>query len=175
MSLERFVGIAAVVATLLLASCSTVTPAERVHQMGELTTVGPVIYNVLETEWRAGIGEDISQRIPEHRYLLIRMTITNSGDRDVAIPLLTIEDHEGNVYLEESSMEGLSNWLGLLRVVQPAATLQGQAVFDVPVGDYMLRVTDGGELESERTALVEIPLAFGAPDPLQTIPSTIME
>jgi len=143
--------------------------------MGELATVGPVIYNVLETEWRAGIGEAISQTIPENRFLLIRMSITNSGDRDVAIPLLTLEDQDGNTYLEESSVENVSDWLGLLRIVRPAATLQGRAVFDVPVGDYMLRVTDGGELENERTALVEIPLAFGAPDPLQNIPSTIME
>jgi len=163
------------VVAVILAGCSAVTPSERVQQMGELITVGPIIYNVLETEWRAGLGEAISQSIPEDRYLLIRMTITNSGDRDVAIPLLTLEDQDGNTYLEESSVEGLSGWLGLLRVVQPAGTLQGQAVFDVPVGDYMLRVTDGGELESEKTALVEIPLAFGARDPLQNIPSTIME
>jgi len=173
MRFEQYAMLLAVMSALILAGCAAVTPTERVHQMGELVTLGPVIYNVLETEWRAGIGEAISQTIPENRFLLIRMTVTNSGDRDVAIPLFTLEDQDGKTYLEESSVENLPDWLGLLRVIKPAATLQGRALFDVPVGDYKLRVTDGGELESERTALVEIPLAFGAPDPLQSIPNTM--
>ena len=171
----HFRAAAAATVGLLLTGCSAVIPSERVHRMGELATVGPVIYSVLETEWRAGLGEAIEQKIPENKYLLVRMTITNSGDRDVAIPLLTLEDPAGNSHLEVSDVENLPGWLGLLRIVQPTGTLEGQAVFDVSVGDYMLRVTDGGELESERTALVEIPLSFGAPDPLQNIPSTMME
>ena len=74
---------------------------------------------------------------------------------------------DGQEFLEYSEVESLPNWLGLLRIIQPAATLQGLIVFDVPVSDYQLRVTDGGDLESEKTALVDIPLSFGAPDPIQ--------
>lgn len=135
--------------------------------MGELTTVGPVIYNVLETEWRTEIGESIQQKIPTNKFLLIRVTITNSGNEDVAVPLLSLQDPQGQEFLEYSEVENLPNWLGLLRIIQPAATLQGLIVFDVPVSDYKLRVTDGGDLESEETALVDIPLSFGAPDPIQ--------
>lgn len=152
---------------LLLTGCSSVIQPDRVHRMGELATVGPVIYNVFETEWRSGLGGTLQQKIPENRFLLIRLTVTNSSDRDVAIPLLTLEDEQGNSYLEVSNIENLPSWLGLLRVVQPAATLQGLIVFDVPVGDYRLRVTDGGELENEKTALVEIPLSFGTPDSVE--------
>jgi hypothetical protein len=170
MRLHPFRAVFAVAVALGLWGCSDVIQPDRVHRMGELATVGPVIYNVLETEWRAGIGESLQQKVPEEKFLLIRLTATNSSDRDVAIPLLTLENEAGDSFLEESEIEGLPSWLGLLRIVQPAGTLQGQIVFDVPVGDYKLRVTDGGELESERTALVEIPLSFGAPDPLQQEP-----
>jgi hypothetical protein len=131
--------------------------------MGELTTVGPVIYNVLETEWRTDIGESFQQKIPKHKFLVIRLTITNSGNQDVAIPLLTLEDQGDNSHLEISEVAGVPDWLGLLRILQPASTVQGAIVFDVPAGDYRLRVTDGGELERERTALVEIPLTIGGP------------
>ncbi len=156
-----------VVSAFCLAGCSSVSAPDRVFRLGELTTVGPVIYNVLETEWRTEIGASLQQKIPSNKFLLIRLTVTNSGNRDVAIPLLTLEDPDGEEYLEYSKAENMPNWLGLLRVIQPAVTLQGQIVFDVPVSDYKLRVTDGGELESEKTAVVDIPLMFGAPDPLQ--------
>lgn len=170
----HYYAVAAAAAVLLGNGCSAVTQGNRVHQMGELATVGPVIYNVLETEWRAGIGEPLQQKIPKHKFLLIRLTVTNSGNKDVAIPLLDLEDDAGNSYMEVSDVSGLSGWLGLLRVVQPAGTLQGLIVFDVPVGDYKLRVTDGGELESEKTALVAIPLTLGTPDPIQS-PNSVLE
>ena len=134
--------------------------------MGELTTVGPVIYNVLETEWRTDIGESLQQKIPEHKFLLIRLTITNSGNQDVAVPLLSLEDHEGNSYLEVSDVEGVQGWPGLLRILEPASTIQGVIVFDVPSGEYRLRVTDAGELDKERTALIMIPMSLGGPSPV---------
>jgi hypothetical protein len=71
-----------------------------------------------------------------------------------------MEDVDGNTYMELQEVKGIGNWLGLLRVVAPAQTLQGVIVFDAPAKDYRLRVTDGGDLESERTALIELPLTF---------------
>ncbi len=148
---------------VFLSGCSSARLTEPVHKMGELTRVGPVIYNVLETEWRNQLGGSIQEVIPENKYLLIRLTVTNSGNQEVAIPLLHLEDEQGNNYIELSEVKGVSNWLGLLRIVQPAATLQGVIVFDVPAGDYRLRVTDGGDLEEEKTALIEIPLTLSGP------------
>ena len=152
--------------SLLLLSCAPVENSERLYRMGELTAVGPVIYNVLEAEWRGDIGVSLQQKIPEHRFLLIRLTLTNSGNQDVPIPLLSLEDHEGNSYLEVSDIAGVQGWLGLLRILEPASTIQGVIVFDVPSGEYRLRVTDGGELDEEQTALVVIPLTFEGASPV---------
>jgi len=153
---------------VFLSGCSSARLTEPVHKMGELTTVGPVIYNVLETEWRNQLGDSIQGAVPQNKFLLVRLTVTrltvtNSGNQEVAIPLLHLEDEQGNNYIELSEVKGVSNWLGLLRIVQPAATLQGVIVFDVPAGDYRLRVTDGGDLEEEKTALIEIPLTLSGP------------
>ena len=161
---------------LMSLCCQTIAPGEQHYRMGELASVGPVIYNVLETDWRTEIGQSLEQKIPEHKFLLIQLTITNSGNQDVAIPLLSLEDQQDNSYLEVSEVEGVANWLGLLRILDPASTMQGTIVFDVPTGDYNLRVTDGGELDNERTALVEIPLSLGTPasvEPLEALESEL--
>ena len=159
--------LALVTGGILGSGCSSGQMDGPVHKMGELTTVGPVIYNVLETEWRNQIGDSIQQTIPDSKYLLVRLTITNSGNQEVAVPLLNLEDEQGNSHMELSEIKGVANWLGLLRIVQPASTLQGVIAFDVPAGDYKLRVTDGGDLESEKTALIEIPLSLSGPQTVE--------
>lgn len=159
----------AAVALLLMLTigCASGVLKGPIHKMGELTTVGPVIYNVLETNWADELGGAMGRELPKHRFLLIRLTVTNSGNRDVAVPLLSLEDEQGHSYRELSKVEGVPNWLGLLRVLQPASHLQGVIVFDVPPMDYRLRVTDCGDLENEKTALIEIPLTFGGPQPVE--------
>lgn len=140
---------------------------EPTRKMGELTPVGPVIYNVLETEWRNELGSAVTHSNPKDKFLIVRLSITNSGNQEIAIPLLSVEDIGGNSFMELSEVKGVGNWLGLLRVVSPAQTLQGVIVFDVPAKDYNLRVTDGGDLENERTALIELPLTLGGPGPIE--------
>ncbi len=141
-------------------ACSSGLLEKPVHKMGELTTVGPVVYNVLETEWRDHLGDSIRQKFPKNRFLVLRLTVTNSGNRDIAIPLLSLTNENGDSFREITDVKGLPNWLGLLRVLSPAAHMQGVIVFDVPTSDYLLRVTDCGDLENEKTALIEIPLTF---------------
>jgi len=148
---------------------------EVVHEMGELTTVGPVIYNVLETEWRTQLGDPVEPMIPERRFLIVRLTVNNSGNQQAAIPLLNVVDSEGDSHLEVSEVKGVRNWLGLLRILEPAAAVQGRIVFDVEPSDYMLRVTDGGNLEDERTALVSLPLSLDTPGVEVAIPGSTPE
>ncbi len=148
---------------VLLSGCSMGGVGTPVHQMGELTTVGPVVYNVLETEWHTQIGGPVDAMLPEEKFLLVRLTITNSGNQQVAVPLLSVEDHAGESHLELSEVRGVPGWLGPLRILEPASTLQGAIVFDVPSGDYNLRVTDCGDLETEKTALIEMPLTITTP------------
>ncbi|MBI1897078.1 MAG: DUF4352 domain-containing protein [Acidobacteria bacterium] len=148
-------------ALVLLAACRQTgdSPAGNTYSMGERVHLGPLTYNVLESEWRSQLNSTTGLRTPQKgRFLLIKLSITNGGSGDVGLPLLFLEDAKGQSYRElDEGVDGVEHWLGLLRNVSPAETEQGVIVFDVPPGAYKLRVSDGGDIRNEKTATIEIP------------------
>lgn len=154
-------AIAVTISAVLLISCKgslAEDSTKRTYHMGEKVQVGPLIYNVLETEWKTQL--EGSSQLPRNRILLVKLAITNSsGPGAIAVPLFTVESANGQSFPELS--EGLNNlpgWLGLLRNLRPSETEQGNIVFDVPFGAYTLQVSDGGEIGQEKTAAIEIPV-----------------
>jgi hypothetical protein len=123
--------------------------------MGERVRVGPLMYTVLESEWRSQIGEDVAARLPTHRFLMLRLSVTNSGADQVAFPFLALLDDKKARFMELSDGTGVPEWLGYIRRIEPAQTLDGRIVFDVPPAEYNLELTDGNT-ENESTAMVKI-------------------
>ena len=126
--------------------------------MGERVTNGPVVYNVVQTVWRAQLGDLFTSRAPQNRFLLITLSATNGGGKEVALPFFTLDAPNGKEYTELQSGDGVENWFGLLRTLDPAETRQGNLVFDVPLTSYRLRLSDGGEPGTEKNVWVQIPL-----------------
>jgi hypothetical protein len=126
--------------------------------MGERATDGPVVYNVVQTIWRTQLGDLFNLRSPENRFLMITLSATNSGGKEVALPFFTLEGPGGKEVKEVENGEGVDNWFGLLRTLKPAENHQGIIVFDAPLTSYRLRLTDGGEPGTEKLVWVEIPL-----------------
>ncbi len=145
---------------VLLAGCGAGGSANQtaVYQMGERVQVGPLIYTILEADWLNELPGEASPRIPQNKFLTIRATVTNSGNREVNMPLLNLVDAGNRQILEVEDGKGVEEWFGLYRAIKPADTLPGRFVFDVKPGNYKLLLTDGGDLEKEATALVSIPL-----------------
>jgi hypothetical protein len=143
---------------LLCSSCNEENSAKLSYQMGEKISLGPFTYNVIQTAWRNQLGEGFKIRSPQQRFLLISISATNGGGKEVALPLFKLENERGVFVTESDSSEGVPNGLSILRSVAPAETLQGALLFDVPLGSYKLHLTDGGEPGSEKIAIVEIPL-----------------
>jgi len=145
---------------LVLPGCGAGGSANQtaVRQMGERVQVGPLIYTILETDWLNELPGEASPRIPQHKFLTIRATVTNSGSREINMPLLHLVDDANNQVLEIDDGKGVEEWFGIYRVIKPADTLPGRLVFDVKPGNYKLLLSDGGDLEKEITALVSIPL-----------------
>jgi hypothetical protein len=139
--------------------CSSVNSASsvRTHQMGERIEVGPLIYNVFEARWMPQLGQGAGARVPSHRFFLVRLNIVNSGSKPVTVPTLQLVDDRGATHTELSDGAEVPMWIGFLRESQPADTIQGNVVFDVPPAHYKLRITDENEVQ---TALVDIPLQF---------------
>lgn len=158
----RRVALSAMIGTLclLLPSCGAGGSATEavVRQMGERIQVGPLIYTILEADWLNELPGEASARVPQHKFLTIRATVTNSGSREINMPLLNLVDEAGNHILEIDDGKGVEEWYGLYRAIKPADTLPGRLLFDTKPGNYKLLLSDGGDLEKEITALVSIPL-----------------
>ena len=140
-------------------SCSSgkSTAEAKGYRMGERVEVGPLIYNVMDTEWKEQLGEGPGARIPKNRFLMIHLSVTNSGVSDSAIPVMTLLDAGGQSFTELTDGQGVPEWLGYLRNLKPAQTDRGRVLFDVPPGAYRLRVTNDAEPGSQRAALIDIP------------------
>ncbi len=141
-------------------------------RMGERATVGKLIYNVTEAQWKTNLGDGASARVPEHRFLVVRVTVTNSGTDQVAMPLLKIFDANGNSYLEQDNGEGVEGWMGFLRMMSGVETREGALLFDVVPASYKLQITDGGDAENEIVGYVDIPLQLES-DPVLSEPPAI--
>jgi len=143
--------------------------ATTVHQMGERVQIGPLIYTVLEVEWLSQLGSENpkSPQAPENKFAVIRLTITNSGNREISLPLLQIEDEKGNRYMELAEVQELDEWMGVLREISPAETMQGKIVFELKPQSYRLRLTNAAEPDVERFAYVTIPLRLDVTPPIK--------
>ena len=146
------------VAAFCLSGCKKQTSEQINYQMGERITASPMIYNVVQAVWRTQLGDVFKVRVPEHRYLLLTLAATNNGSKGISMPFFTLEGPNGEEYHELENGEGVENWFGLLRDIGPTQTKQGNIVFDVPLTSFRLRLTDGGELGTEKFVWVEIPL-----------------
>jgi uncharacterized protein DUF4352 len=153
---------------LLLGGCQRSGPPRTDFSMGERVPVGLVTYTVVETAWRPQLGEGFKIRTPEQRFLLIRISVTNGGPKDISIPLLTLEGNNGQTYREIADGEGVDNWFGLLRTLSPNETQQGNVLFDVPLTSYKLRVPDINVSGFEGYASVQIPLRIDSDAPIQS-------
>ena len=154
-------SITAVLFLSALGSCGKSIIDARTFQMGEKVQVGPLIYTVLAAEWKTEFGNGFDRRVAKDRFLVIHLTITNGGGGEAGAPLAQLVDAAKKEHGELQDAKGLPQWMGLLRRLSPAATEDGRIVFDVPVGLYKLKVSDGA-VEDEKVALVDIPLELNA-------------
>jgi hypothetical protein len=118
------------------------------------------------SDWKEQLVSSNGPRLPEHRFLLVPVTVQNKGDAEQGIPFLALVDSNGNRYQEESKGEGVDGWLGYIRTAKAGATEQGYVLFDAPPGSYKLVVSSGGDPEKEKTAEIELPFMLdGAASP----------
>ncbi len=147
---------------LCAAGCSTPSHSVNTYRMGDTVQLGKLVYNVYESRWLTHLGEGTAARIPRDRFFLVRMSISNAGSEEILVPAVTATDESGHTCRELENGESVPEWLGLLRPVRPGESLQGIVVFDCAPRNYKLRLADESE---QRTALVDIPLTFGAEIP----------
>lgn len=139
-------------------ACVKPAPRVKVYPMAEKVQVGPLIYDVFATKWQTQIGKGPLARTPSHRFLILHLTVVNSGVETVLVQPFRLTDESGRVYNESMEGQDVINRLGMIRDLKPADTLEGNVVFDVEPTSYKLKLDDGSE--SGDTVLVELPLRF---------------
>ena len=159
---------AAVIAAIVLTACDRSGEPVRIYPLGDKVEVGHIIYRAFETQWLPQIPQDPTPRVPQNRFFLVRISAVNSGSGDVIVPNLTIQDDHGKTYEELSNGEGVPQWVGFLRQVKPADSIQGNVVFDAPPAHYRIRLPDEN---GEKFAMVDIPLTFNSETPVVALPS----
>lgn len=140
--------------------------ASKTFKMGERASVGVLTYNVLESTYFTQLGDSGKSRIPEKRFLVIRMSITNGGAKEAEIPLFRLVNDKNDEISEIQEADFLAGWFGLIRKIGPTLTEEGRIVFDVSPKTYKLEVTDGGETGKEQLAYIEIPIEFDTSEPI---------
>lgn len=163
-NLRSVLFLTVVIAVSFLASCgdSERSFPVRTYAMGEKITVGHIVYEVFETQWLTHIGEGTDARVPQHRFFLVRLSAVNGAGGDLIVPSLTLEDDSGKTYPELSSGDGVPQYIGYLRTVKPAESVQGNALFDAPPGHYKMKIADE---TGEKMAYIDIPLSFVSETP----------
>jgi hypothetical protein len=160
MSRNLFFLAAALAASLaFLASCSGRSAANtplHTYLMGERVELPPLAYTVLEKEWPAQLGEGPDARLPQNRFLLIRLSVTSAANAETYVPDLTLDGDAGNSCAESNNGDGVQHWLGYLRPIKPGQTLEGDIVFDCAPKHYRLKLVN----EEGKGAYVDIPLSF---------------
>jgi len=157
-----------------LTSCVERDWEVRTYPLGEKVTLGHLTYVAIQTQWYPALGDGPAARTPRNQFLLVRMSVSNGGSAEAAVPNLSVEDSAGNRFRELNDGEGVPNWIGALRLLASADSLGGDALFDVPTGHYWLNILDE---DGQHEARIDLPLNLqdsrsdsGVPDLLQRAP-----
>src|SRR5258708_30921703 len=97
MGFSRWLATLAILASQM--ACVRPSPV-NVYRMGEKVQAGQLIYNVFETKWQAQIGEGGQVRTPAHRFMLVHLTVVNSGAEPVSVPSFKLTDESARTYAE---------------------------------------------------------------------------
>ena len=141
-----------------LAACSTthVRPT-KMYQAGEKAEHNKLAYSIVDAQIFTRLGDEANARVPQNRFYIVQISVSNSGNQTSPIAPLTLVDDTGKVYPELADGTNVPRWLGVVRSVDPAQTEAGFVIFDAPSAHYKLRLTDETD---EEDVFVDMPLNF---------------
>lgn len=125
------------------------------HQIGEDVLIGYWAYRCDGAHWAKSIGYNVMTEYPDAEFLVVNLSILNNDNSASILPPLKLVDAQGREYEESSKSISLGDAFGVLKSVNPGVTSHGSVLFDVPPGDYSLRVSGG--FTSGETALIDLP------------------
>lgn len=129
-------------------SASSTTPSAPVpsavtHKIGDSITVGYWSYRVYGSQWKNSIGGEYMNQTPDASFLVVDLAVRNNDNTSSTLPMLKLIDAEGREHDESDKRWAEDNSFGPLKSLNPGVASRGHAVFDVPKGQYTLKVSGG--------------------------------
>jgi hypothetical protein len=133
---------------------ATAQPTSVHHKLGENITVGYWSYRCDSADWRTSIGSAYAPEYPDASFLVVNLGVRNNDKTASVLPPLKLVDAQGREYDESSKGIFLDKSFGMLKNVNPGVTSFGNLVFDVPRGQYSVKVSGG--FTSQDTVLIDL-------------------
>ncbi len=137
-----------------LAAQSATAPTPR-RGLGDTVHVGYWSYVITDAHWQNSLGSVYLHKQADAYFLVIGINARNDDDKASIRPLFKLVDAAGREY-DESSNEVYLDDFDVLKQVNPTVTTRGHVAFDVPRGQYRLKVSGG--FESSESTFVDLPL-----------------
>jgi hypothetical protein len=150
-------------AVLGLAGCSSSDPVPQqavethIVSAGEKAIAGHLTYSIVDSQILARLEDDASPRIPQDRFVVVQIAVTNTGNVDNPIPAVELVSDSGKIYNELADGTGVTTWLGVVRHVGAGQTQRGNVAFDAPAAHYKVKFSDE-TLDHE--ILADLPLSY---------------
>jgi hypothetical protein len=133
---------------------NTPAPAAATYKIGDSITAGYWSYRVYSAQWKNSIGGEYMNQTPDATFLVVDLAIRNNDKTASTLPPLKLVDAEGREHDESDKRWAQENNFGPLKSLNPTVVSRGYAVFDVPKGQYSLKVSGG--FSSSASGLIEL-------------------
>ncbi len=130
-------------------------PAVPVAQLGQTVHVGYWTYRVNSAEWVPGIANGLTYEQPDAAFLVINLSARNEDRSESVLPPVKLIDASGREFSQSSAGALSDGFFSPLKSLNPGVGSRANVVFDVPPGQYRIRLS-GGHL-SRDSALVLLP------------------
>jgi hypothetical protein len=155
--LKRFLtiiaGVAIVVGIYLVVFGSPSSSGPR-YKVGDTVHIGYWSYLVTDAQWQKSLGSEYFHKQGDALYLVVRISARNDDKTASIRPPFQLVDSAGREY-DETADEVYLGDSDIIKNVNPGVTATGHIAFDVPQGQYALKVLGG--FGSSKSAFVDLP------------------
>lgn len=127
-------------------NASPTSPAIHSRRPGEEFSVGYWTYICYGASWKSGLAFPSGEiKAPDAKFLVVDLSISNHDRTSSTFPLPKLIDAQGREYDETSEAALMPGAFDPLKQLNPGVSSRGYVIFDVPQGNYSLRVSGGFE------------------------------